>query len=704
MSFKKIRLNSVEVEIRQCASCYFSDVKADEIAEGYLNALGSRQSALFNLDGLLFIQKNLSIGEFHILNNDLKLILSQIEKTGFYTGDASDLNGEVINGCFTKTELANQSYIQYVLPYTDESNNQKNKELLERLKLIAESSESVTTLYTVDGKPEYISPNSFKILGYSSEEQIRLPSYEGVEKEYLKGYLDYVNDIKAGKPRASGYEFQFKKHNGDLIWLKIVMHPICNENGDVVKIQASTTDISRDKEYELKLKESQRQSEAIINSSESAILLIDKSYKVISVNDRAKVLSLQLFNTPTTTGADIHEILPPLNLKNFKPYFEKALKGESSNFYRRFVFGNNSEFWFLIKYIPVWQNDGKIHSVTWIATDITDEKKSEEYTINVLQRLSLANSAGGIGIWDYNFEKNTVKFDDQCLNLFHKQVGVRISLPRWAQFYEYKSKSKLLTAFDKSASELKKQFELELELKTPLGKVQYHKLKGVIQFKDGLAFKAIGVLLDVTDSKLTENKLLRNKDQLSKAQVLARMGDFEFDLDSKNTYWSENNFALHGISNKLVPSLLKYFKSISLNTERKQLIKAIKDATRSDKTQECIINYSTNNKKITLNYRIKGVFYRNKLRKIVGTVQDISNDISLQKSLAQKSELLSKNQERISQYSFVNSHKVRAPLSNVLGIIQLLRLEYNEELLEMLEKSADELDKVIHEVNTLLAE
>jgi signal transduction histidine kinase len=70
----------------------------------------------------------------------------------------------------------------------------------------------------------------------------------------------------------------------------------------------------------------------------------------------------------------------------------------------------------------------------------------------------------------------------------------------------------------------------------------------------------------------------------------------------------------------------------------------------------------------------------------------IKTDITKQKKTAEKLRKIAWNQ----------SHQVRGPLTDILGIINLIKLdistEEKEELLSQLEKAAKQLDEAIHDV------
>ena len=66
-------------------------------------------------------------------------------------------------------------------------------------------------------------------------------------------------------------------------------------------------------------------------------------------------------------------------------------------------------------------------------------------------------------------------------------------------------------------------------------------------------------------------------------------------------------------------------------------------------------------------------------------------------------------QRQIVEYSYINSHLLRSPLSSILGLVQLAEIEesrlvLDKDWLRHLKTSCVELDRVIHKINRLLDE
>lgn len=593
--------------------------------------------------------------------------------------------------------------IQKPIPDTSEMLPRgEGNDLLENLQLILKNAAVVTTLYTRQGKPVYVSPVASKIFGYTPKELMALPSYHGILDTYRPTYFKYIEEVLDGSCTRDGLEFRYRKKDGEIVWLFIRINPILDENGHITHLQSSTQNIDQQKQYELKLKQSEANALAILNSSDSMIILSDRNQRIIKCNDKVRILAPSLFGCSMEGLDSMKKLFPKAQYETHIKHFGKALKGEASTHYTELLVDSQKK-WFKYQYHPIWLHDGSVSSVSWMATDVTDMKKAQDYAVSLLKRLNIANHAAGIGIWEYNHETGRVKFDDQCLQLFRGTIDVVTSIDQWARFYEKKSHRKIMKIFELEESREHDSIEEILSLSPNIGGIAFHQIKGQIEYQGKEPVGAIGIMMDISKTKKFEQSLENSSKKLNDAHRLAKMGGFEYELNSRTISWTDNCFSLHGMPLGEPISFQEYIKRVHPQ-DRESFTKALRQVTRQNKSLELSYRYVSNKSERIFNLILQASYFRNKPTKILGTIQDITDNVSLQKALEQKKALLDASSKRLSDYSFVNSHKVRAPLSNILGLVQIIRMETSDDLLDMLERSAEDLDQVIHELNSILGE
>lgn len=89
----------------------------------------------------------------------------------------------------------------------------------------------------------------------------------------------------------------------------------------------------------------------------------------------------------------------------------------------------------------------------------------------------------------------------------------------------------------------------------------------------------------------------------------------------------------------------------------------------------------------------------NQIEKINATLED---------TVSERTAALEARNKKLEEFAFINAHKLRGPLASILGIMNLIRIETDEDsrkkLLELLNISTAELDKVIRATNKMLEE
>lgn len=100
-----------------------------------------------------------------------------------------------------------------------------------------------------------------------------------------------------------------------------------------------------------------------------------------------------------------------------------------------------------------------------------------------------------------------------------------------------------------------------------------------------------------------------------------------------------------------------------------------------------------------------GIIFRNKAARLV-LAMDVNDKKEVQNQISHLNVYVKEQRKRLKEYSIMNSHKVRKPLSNILGLVSLFKEEdltgEQESLMKMLERSAIELDEEIRYINNIL--
>lgn len=98
---------------------------------------------------------------------------------------------------------------------------------------------------------------------------------------------------------------------------------------------------------------------------------------------------------------------------------------------------------------------------------------------------------------------------------------------------------------------------------------------------------------------------------------------------------------------------------------------------------------------------------KDRTQKLASANEKLQNmNENLDELAIQRSKKIEEQLNTLNKYAHMNSHELRAPLSNILGLVSLLKRKNDEveqlELIEKLDLSAERLDEIIKEMNDLL--
>jgi len=209
----------------------------------------------------------------------------------------------------------------------------------------------------------------------------------------------------------------------------------------------------------------------------------------------------RIFHGPNTNPETSHRI--HVALAKWQPIREEVLN------YTK----DGEEFWQELNIFPVANEDGWYTHWVSIQRNITERKNFERKLHEMRssleesqQRLVIATSAGGVGIWDWDIVNDVLVWDDQMYRLYGIERGDFIGA--------YEAWQNGLHPEDKETGELAIQegirsgeFKLEFRIIRPDGEMRY--VRGharTLKDSKGNSSRMIGTNWDITEQKAAESK------------------------------------------------------------------------------------------------------------------------------------------------------------------------------------------------------
>lgn len=371
------------------------------------------------------------------------------------------------------------------------------------------------------------------MLGYTREEYIgRNISEFYVDEEFVE---DVLQKLQEGKS-VNNHEGQMICKDGSIIDTSLSSN-VYRRNGEFIHTRCFTRDISDNKQWEQKLKESEERYKTLVNNfPKGAVGLFDEDLKYTAVG--GELLNQVGVTSEERIGNKITDLYPEQIIKKVKPYFEDVFKGKANSFeaefHNRHLFGQT---------LPITNHQGQVISGMLVVQDITErwqmEQEVRESEAKFRMMAENLNEVIWIGSEDGKefiyinpaFEKvwgisRKKLFEDPLyfLNLIHPEDRERIR-KRYTSF-----------SIDK--------FNDEYRITRPDGEVRWLHSRGNKVFnKEANITRIIGVAEDITQRKRAELQLRNSRNRLRTALDIETVGVLFWGKEGEDLIVTEANNA-----------------------------------------------------------------------------------------------------------------------------------------------------------------
>lgn len=368
------------------------------------------------------------------------------------------------------------------------------------------------------------------------------------------------------------------------------------------------------------------------------------------------------------------------------------------------------------KYQQTWQWEGRIvvnGKVRWIEgksnpaemtggntvrygllLDITAKKAVERKYELTEERLQLALQGAELGLWEWGIDKKKTIFNKSWVaKLGYTNEELEI---KWSTLIHPEDVDEVNNKLESHLRGENEYFESEYRVKMKNGDYRWIRDKGraVNHDKNGNVTKSAGTYLDINDKKLSEILIKRNEQLLNQLFENSPLGivllDVNYKVDRVNRYfvkmfgYTENEVIGRRLNSLIVPGHYMHEAS-SINEATASGKVEMLETQRMNKAGEMLetIIYGV---PITFEYKTIGIY---------GIYVNIT-----ERKRAER-ELQVRNNE-LDNFVYKVSHDLRAPLSSILGLVNLANLEQNEddirEYIKLIENRVKQLDHFINDV------
>jgi formate hydrogenlyase transcriptional activator len=284
-------------------------------------------------------------------------------------------NGKVIRWYATATDIEDRKQTQEALRNAlDQVQNSEAK-----LRQVIDTIPTLVWCDLADGPNEFLNKRWHEYTGLPPEESHGWGWQAAFHPEDIPPLMDKWRELLvSGEPGE--IEARLRRHDGVYRWFLIRVEPFRDESGKLVRWYGTSTDIEDRKQAEEKLRQDERELRQLIDFLPQHVLVLDAEGTLVQANQTTLDYSGHTLDEMRDAGTQ-ERIKRDLHPDDADRVANERRNGISMGVpfeIEKRVLGRDGQFrWFLFRYKPVINEDGRI--VRWFATatDIDDRKQAE---------------------------------------------------------------------------------------------------------------------------------------------------------------------------------------------------------------------------------------------------------------------------------------------------------------------------------------
>lgn len=322
------------------------------------------------------------------------------------------------------------------------------------------------------------------------------------------------------------------------------VYPVYDEIGkDIHFLIGHGLDITERRKTRDELEASRRFMDTVLNASPQLIFVKDREGRFLMANKSlADLFNLTVNGIVSKNNAEVH-----LNKVEIQTYSKNDLtvieKREMLRTLEPFTQKNGARIWFDTVKVPLVEPDGTVN-VLGILTDVTENKLKDDRLRLSEQQLAEAQQLTKSGNWVRHLKNDKIEWSNGMYSIWERPVGS--GPPSLEEVMNSVSTEYQLMINDaiNEIIETKVEKEFTYEILLPSGRKTLKTLARVLEDESGTIIGIFGSVMDITVQMNTEKQLLLNEKKLNEAQLLAKMGNYEWDAASFTTIYSKGCYEI----------------------------------------------------------------------------------------------------------------------------------------------------------------
>ncbi len=385
--------------------------------------------------------------------------------------------------------------------------------------------------------------------------------------------------------------------------------------------------------------------------------------------------------------------------KNYINSFKQLLNGERETVDEyRVSLPSGKEIWVSDHKRSVFNVDGEFVGVDGVFFDVTDRKNTEQSNFQLKERLRRGQMYANVGTWEWVIQTGELFWSERIAPLFgYGQGELETTYDNFIAAVHPEDRQKVINAVNDCVYNGKK-YEIEHRVVWPDGTVRWLLEKGAVQ-KDAnnQPLQMIGVVQDIHDRKIAEEKIVASEKKLSEAQSIAKVGNLTIYYNQDKITYSNETLKILGFTRDNAPNTTEGLDRIAHKDDLSSLLQEIEKGKHCGRLDTC--------HRVVTAQGIKhihhlGFFEKDNTGNVVrykGTVQDVTKDVETNQALVLAKEEAERANHAKSDFLSNMSHELRTPLNAIIGFSEVMALDDNLD-----DEQSDNLKEIRHAGRHLL--
>lgn len=428
----------------------------------------------------------------------------------------------------------------------------------------------------------------------------------------------------------------------------------------------------------------------ILDNAPESIILLSSDHKVLAFNKVIQEVLMLYFKREVEIGDDYKEFVLESIMDLYLDTFGKALNGETVVVQKETV-SQDASIWFEYTMKPVYDSSCNFLGIVLIAKNIDKQKRIELELENMAETFQAIIENNTESVLLLGLDYKIIQFNKPARERMLMNMNKELKIGEDFRDFLYADQEQ--TFFDSFESAINgKSYEIEVVI------TNHHNEKYWFQSRMFPVYKRNGELLglslfalNITDRKKAEVSL---KDSEAKFRSIVEAAPTSMLIVDENM-----NIIL---SNPEVEKVFGYTFDELKKQNIQMLIPEIfgKDDTQKDYSQIAANKFTPAIKKdgseIIVDISLNS-FELDDKKHVLIIIQDVTQRVNNEKQILDQL-------NRLKAIAWQQSHGVRKPVANILGICHLLKTdkditpEEKEQYIDLLFQSTEELDQVIHRI------